>query len=136
LDFGCGCGRILAGWEHRLLPGTRLYGCDINPDLIAFYRDNIPFAEAWVSLIEPPIARVANASMDFVYAASVFTHVTVLQARARSAEMRRIVKPGGILMISYSGSYYEKLLAADTFASYQDIAIFRLPGAARKYRIR
>lgn len=121
LDFGCGCGRILAGWEHRLLPGTRLYGCDINPDLIAFCRDNIPFAEAWVSLIEPPIARVADASMDFVYAASVFTHVTMLQARAWSAEMRRIVKPGGILMMSYHGSHYERVLAADSRAGLREL---------------
>src|SRR5580700_10552745 len=43
LDFGCGCGRILAGWEGMLSSSTYLAGVDINETLLAFCRSNIPF---------------------------------------------------------------------------------------------
>src|SRR6516164_1636066 len=43
LDFGCGCGRILAGWEGSL-GAAELCGVDVNPDLIAFCNEHIGFA--------------------------------------------------------------------------------------------
>ena len=101
--------------------GTQLFGCDINPDLIAFCSDNIPFAESWVSSIETPLERVADGQIDFVHAASVFTHVTLPAAKAWAAEMKRIVRPGGILMMSYSGSYFEKVLRTESFHGLQEL---------------
>jgi SAM-dependent methyltransferase len=121
LDFGCGCGRILAGWEHLLPPGAELLGCDINPALIAFCRENIRFANTWVSSIEPPLGCLADASMDFVYAASVFSHVTFTSAKAWAMEMQRIVRPSGILMMSYCGSYYEETLAKHSSTGLREL---------------
>ena len=110
LDFGCGCGRILAGWEPFLAKDVTLLGCDINSTLVAFCQENIPFARSWTSTYLPPLQQVSNDSLDFVYAASVFSHVTESAARDWAEEMRRIIKPGGVLMISYNGSYYDTLL--------------------------
>lgn len=110
LDFGCGCGRVLAGWEHALPAGATLLGCDINPRLVSFCSTNIPFARTWVSSFLPPLEGITNGMIDFVYAASVFTHVDKSAAMMWAVEMKRIIKPGGILMMSYSGSYFEKLL--------------------------
>jgi len=111
LDFGCGCGRILAGWEHRLPPAATLLGCDINPKLVEFCSANIPFARTWVSSYLPPLRQIADASVDFVYAASVFTHTTRAAANKWAVEMKRVIKPNGILMVSFSGSYFAKWLA-------------------------
>ena len=110
LDFGCGCGRILAGWEHELPPNAHLLGCDINPSLVEFCRVNIPFARTWTCEYLPPL-NLKNGAIDFAYAASVFTHTTKEATRLWAEEMRRIIKPGGILMVSFHGGYYEKTLA-------------------------
>ena len=46
LDFGCGCGRVLSGWEHILSHGKQeLFGVDINASLVSFCVENIPFAQ-------------------------------------------------------------------------------------------
>jgi len=76
LDLGCGCGRLLAGWEG-LLPDTAiLHGVDINPQLVAFCQDNIPFASVSCCNYDPPLS-FDRAKFDLVYCASVFTHVTL-----------------------------------------------------------
>jgi 2-polyprenyl-3-methyl-5-hydroxy-6-metoxy-1,4-benzoquinol methylase len=105
LDLGCGCGRLLAGWEG-LLPDTAiLHGVDINPQLVAFCRDNIPFASVSCCNYDPPLS-FDRAKFDLVYCASVFTHVTLPACLRWAAELARVVKPGGTLMISYHGEYY------------------------------
>ena len=109
LDFGCGCGRILAGWEHVLAPGTRLIGCDINPKLIAFCQTHIPFATTFVSDYLPPLP-FADGEIDFAYAASVFTHLTPEATLAWGREMARIVRPGGHLILSFHGTQYESVV--------------------------
>jgi len=105
LDLGCGCGRLLAGWEG-LLPDTAiLHGVDINPQLVAFCQDNIPFASVSCCNYDPPLG-FDRAKFDLVYCASVFTHMTLPACLRWAAELARVVKPGGTLMISYHGEYY------------------------------
>jgi cyclopropane fatty-acyl-phospholipid synthase-like methyltransferase len=44
LDCGCGCGRVIAGWEmlgHRF----RLHGCDYNKELVDWCQSNISTIE-------------------------------------------------------------------------------------------
>jgi SAM-dependent methyltransferase len=106
LDFGCGCGRILAGWEPFLRTDLKLYGVDINERLVDFCQKNIPFADASVSRYLPPLKQFARGQLDFVYAASVFTHLNARSARAWAREFRRIVRPGGVLMMSFHGAWY------------------------------
>jgi SAM-dependent methyltransferase len=105
LDFGCGCGRILAGWEGLLPESGRLFGVDINDDLVAFCKANIPFAAVSHSKYDPPL-DFADAKFDFVYGASVLTHMTLPTCLRWAAEFARIIKPGGTLMMSYHGAYY------------------------------
>ena len=40
-DFGCGSGRLLAGW-HVITPPIRLHGCDPNPQLIEWAQQHLP----------------------------------------------------------------------------------------------
>ena len=121
LDFGCGCGRILAGWEPILPKDATLLGCDINPKLIEFCNNNIPFAQTWVSSYFPPLEHIADGALDFVYAASVLTHVTRDAAQQWAKEMDRIVRPNGILMISYMGGYYRDALKDITPQGYSEL---------------
>ena len=117
LDFGCGCGRVLSGWEPYLTPRSKLYGCDINPELIEFCQQNIHFAETIVSGYFPPLLY-AEAQFDLVFAGSVYTHLTLPAAQQWTGEISRILKPGGVAMISFHGSYYVPE-AAKNFQSWR-----------------
>lgn len=110
LDFGCGCGRILAGWEGSL-NGATLRGVDINPKMIAFCQDNIAFAETALCGAYPPLDYAAG-SFDLVYAISVWTHMTLPAMVQWAGEMARIIASGGVLIVSYHGTNHIPLLAA------------------------
>jgi SAM-dependent methyltransferase len=105
LDFGCGCGRILAGWEDCLPAKTRLTGVDVNPTLVSFCRDAIGFARTEQCGAHPPLPFSSH-SFDLIYAASVFTHMTKPALREWADEMARISAAGGVLMISFHGNHY------------------------------
>src|SRR5205823_4268503 len=73
LDWGCGCGRVLRHWSD--LPRTLVHGCDINPKMVDWCRDNLSFAEVAVTGLTPPLPY-ADSTFDLIYAFSVFTHLT------------------------------------------------------------
>jgi SAM-dependent methyltransferase len=106
LDWGCGCGRILRNWAG--LDRTRVYGCDINPRMVAWCNANLPFAEVTVNDLWPPLPY-PDASLDLVYALSVLTHLPEELQHAWVGESRRILRPGGRLLFSTMGEHYLKL---------------------------
>jgi SAM-dependent methyltransferase len=107
LDWGCGCGRVLRHWAD--LPAeTRVYGCDINPKEVEWCRRHLDFAQVAVNDIAPPLPYSAE-TFDFVYALSVFTHLDQDLQHAWMRECRRVLKPGGFLVLSTMGEYYADL---------------------------
>jgi len=110
LDFGCGCGRILAGWEGLLHPDAALHGCDINEQLASFCRANIRFARVVQTSYFPPLPYT-DGQFDFLYATSVYTHLTLSAMLSWTGEIARIVKRDGIAMITIHGSHHFPSLA-------------------------
>lgn len=107
LDFGVGCGRVARHWHD--LEGPRVHGCDINPELVAWTRANLPFVDAHVTGVAPPLP-FGDDSLDVVYAFSVFTHLPAPLQAAWGAELRRVLRPGGHLIVSTHGrSYLDRL---------------------------
>lgn len=107
LDFGCGCGRLLRQWED--IETKRLHGCDYNPKLVRWCQENLPYSVSMNGL-HPPL-NYEDESFDFVYALSVFTHLTGPSQLAWVEELRRVLRPGGVLMVSLMGeSHAERLL--------------------------
>ena len=115
LDFGVGCGRVARWWDD--LPGVAVHGCDPNPELARWTRDNLPFVNAAVSDHDPPLAYVGG-SFDLVYALSIFTHLDELHALRWLAELRRVLKPGGLLLLTVAGEAYRDRLEPDERARY------------------
>ena len=100
LDFGCGCGRVLRHW--RDLGGVEIYGTDYQHRLIEECRRVVPFARLSVNKLEPPLP-FADAFFDLVYSFSVFTHLDERQQLLWRDEIRRVLKPGGVLVMSTQG---------------------------------
>ena len=101
LDFGCGAGRIL---RHFLAEAevAEFHGSDIDrPSIDWLQRHLSPPLHLVTNDETPPLALEAS-TFDLVYATSVFTHITDHWA-AWLLELRRILKPGGILIATFHG---------------------------------
>ena len=103
LDWGCGCGRVLRHW--RGLPRTQVYGCDINPKMVEWCAINLDFAHVDVTELAPPLPY-PDSTFDLIYAFSVFTHLGEDLQHEWIRECRRVLTPGGCLLISTMGEYY------------------------------
>ena len=103
LDWGCGCGRVLRHWSD--LPGTGVYGCDINPRMVEWCRNNLAFAEVELNGVAPPLPY-DEGSFDLMYAFSVMTHLPEDLQHAWMKESLRVLRPGGYLLITTLGEYY------------------------------
>jgi len=103
LDFGCGCGRVLRHWHG--LPDTRICGTDSNSALVGWSRNNLPFADVRTNRLRPPL-DYGGAEFDLAYALSVFTHLTAELQGPWMDELFRVLKPGGLLVVSLHGERY------------------------------
>lgn len=99
LDFGCGCGRLLRFFAHAAAR-WKAYGADVNADLAEWCSEN--GMEVVTSKLEPPLP-FDDGAFDLGYAFSVFTHLDETASRSWMAEMGRLVRPGGILLITTHG---------------------------------
>ena len=114
LDFGCGCGRM-ARW---LLdePEIELTGIDIEPRMIAWCSEHLSKDRFEVNGWLPP-TRFAPDTFDLVASHSVFTHVDERYQDAWLAELSRITRPNGLLVLSFSGAMPFKNLLDNTDSS-------------------
>lgn len=103
LDFGCGCGRVLR--HLTSLRQTRMHGTDVNAWAIRWCARNLPFGSFVPCSLKPPLPY-ADASFDLMYAFSVFTHFPQPLQRPWMAECRRVLKTGGVLLVTVMGSEY------------------------------
>lgn len=126
LDFGCGSGRVL---RHLCdLPETcRLYGSDIDPEAIAWCRSHLLRGHFAVNGPVPPLA-FASESFDLIYALSVFTHLNEDYQRAWLAELARVAKPGGVVMLTTNGTYTQGLNFQEGLLSSKEMQDLRSNG--------
>jgi SAM-dependent methyltransferase len=102
LDFGCGCGRILIPLMLRVDP-SRLYGCDIDPEAIAWCKANLPSCAGFGLNPSLPPMPFADQQFDFSYGVSVFTHLPEDMQHLWLDELYRVTKPGGYAVMTFHG---------------------------------
>lgn len=97
LDWGCGCARI-----SRFAPDAvrrRIVGVDIDRHNIDWCRAT--FADArFVTIAPDPPIDFEPASFDLVFGNSVFTHLTETAQDQWLAEHRRLLRPGGLCVVT------------------------------------
>jgi len=109
-DFGCGCGRVVRRWQSLAGP---VHGTDLNADAIAWCREHLPFARFEVNALEPPLP-LTDGSLGLVFALSVLTHLAVETQLRWLDELRRVLRPGGWLLVTVHGeAYLPRLNAAE-----------------------
>lgn len=103
LDFGCGCGRVVRHWHD--LDGPEIFGTDTNHRSIRWCRRSLPFGRFEVNGPEPPLPFEGGA-FDLIYALSVLTHLPEDLQDAWMGEMQRLLRPGGLLLLSLHGEAF------------------------------
>jgi len=93
LDAGCGTGAIL----QRLGNPTKNVGVDLAPEAIAFCHERGLNNVQQGDICALPFA---DASFDAVICSSVLYHQWVGDVAAAVREMRRVLRPGGLLLIN------------------------------------
>ncbi|SRR6266404_595895 len=117
LDLGCGCGRVIR--QLDFFNGAKLIGTDYNRTLIEWCDANLKFGQFDVNELEPPL-RYADNSLDFIYALSVFTHLTESLQLLWMKELARVIRPGGYLLITTAGSFYQYRLNPTELAQFEN----------------
>ncbi len=118
LDIGCGIGRMARPFTGFLSPAGRLEGFDIDKAGVTWCSKNITkrypnFRFQYVDVYNKhynPAGRIKadefrfpypDASFDFVFATSVFTHMFPKDVRNYLKEITRVLKPGGSSLLTY-----------------------------------
>lgn len=131
LDFGCGCGRTLLWMARDASSRQRWHGTDIDSEAIAWCRAQLDFARFAVNPPLPPL-DAPDDSYDFIYAISVFTHLDADRQDAWLAELRRVIRPGGVALLTVHGeSCAEDLPDEQRQALRRDGFVFARTGSTR-----
>jgi len=97
LDFGCGPGRVISSIKD-MHPQAELFGSDIDGEAIGWARANLAdVGDFRVNGPNPPLP-FADETFDLIYSISIFTHLPEDMQHGMLAELRRILKPGGVLL--------------------------------------
>jgi SAM-dependent methyltransferase len=101
LDFGCSSGRVV-----RVLaaahPELEWHGCDPIPDAIEWAQAHLPGIAFTRSPDTPPLPY-ADGSFDLAFAISIWSHFAEHAALTWLGEMRRIILPGGHMLLTTHG---------------------------------
>lgn len=102
LDFGCSSGRIVrtlcAAFQK-----AQWHGCDPQETAIAWARDNLQKEICFkVSPLSPPTSY-SDGQFDGAFAISIWSHYGESAAKRWLAEMARIIRRGGWLLITTCG---------------------------------
>lgn len=97
LDFGSGLGGSLPAFR-TYFPQCQVTCCDVSQESLKASRRKYGGDEQYI-LIENGIIPVIDKSFDIVFSACVFHHIPHDEHLAWINELRRIVKPGGALVI-------------------------------------
>jgi SAM-dependent methyltransferase len=101
LDFGSSSGRVV-----RVLAAVRpdvvWLGCDPNRPAIEWAAANLPVAEFFTNEQEPPLP-LERGTLDAVFGISIWSHFDEGAGLRWLAEMHRVLRPGGLLVMTAAG---------------------------------
>lgn len=100
LDWGCGAGRLT---RYLTRYSDKVTGIDIDADNIAACRATIPSARFESVDLFPP-TDFADESFDLILGLSVMTHLDPPAQDAWLGELRRLARPGGLVLLSITGA--------------------------------
>jgi ubiquinone/menaquinone biosynthesis C-methylase UbiE len=99
VDIGCGSGRLAKQLGKRL-PNLRYLGTDVVQSLLDYATRQCPAAYKF-QLQHDLTIPIPDDTADYIVAFSVFTHLLYEHSFTYLRDMRRAVRPGGIIIFSF-----------------------------------
>lgn len=101
LEIGCGTGDVAFAASGLIGPSGRVVGIDASPEMIAIAQAKAPRADGPIEFFVQPVEHMAfaDASFDVVLSSLMMHHLPATLQRQALAEARRVLKPGGRLVI-------------------------------------
>lgn len=100
LDWGCGAGRLLS--QFAAVIGPQVWGSDVDHDNLKYCQEKFRFARCQVFPLVPP-TDIPDATFDLIVGISVCTHLSEENQALWLAELRRMSRPGGLVLLSVQG---------------------------------
>jgi SAM-dependent methyltransferase len=101
-EWGCGPARILRHLPGLLPAGSRVFGTDYNAETIEWCSAHLKQATFRLNGLAPPLP-FSTGELDLLYAVSVLTHLSEDMHHAWMAECVRVVRPGGLILLTVHG---------------------------------
>lgn len=99
VDVGCGSGRLAC--QLAPFPGIRYLGCDVVPRLLEYARELCDRPDWRFERTDGTTIPCGANEADFVCFFSVFTHLPQEDIYRYFREAHRVLKPGGLLVMSF-----------------------------------
>lgn len=122
LDWGCGPGRIIRHLPNVTGVGCEFYGTDYNAKSIAWCSENLPGIHFNHNSLEAKLPYVNN-FFDAIYGISIFTHLSERMHFAWFSELFRVLKPGGIMLLTTQGKNFKVKLTGPELTQFSQGAL-------------
>lgn len=119
LDWGCGPARIVRHMPEILATNNKIYGCDYNSKYVNWCNEHIKLVDFTMNNLHPPTSYVTG-YFDFIYGLSIITHLSAASHIDWVKELWRILKPGGILLITSQGDAFKQKLLPHELALFNN----------------
>ena len=117
LEWGCGPARVIRHLAAAFVTPVEAFGSDYNEQSIAWCSRTIPGVAFIQNELHPPL-KVADNFIDAVYSISVFTHLSDNVSKQWIAELLRILRPGGLAVITTNGDSHVQFMLPDEMETY------------------
>jgi len=117
-EWGCGPGRIIRHLPPLLPVGSRVFGTDYNAKTIEWCSANLPQVTFRLNGLAPPLP-FSTGELDMLYAVSVLTHLSEEMHLSWMAECERVVRPGGLILLTVHGDRSTAGLSKQERATYE-----------------
>ncbi|HMS15327.1 MAG TPA: class I SAM-dependent methyltransferase [Planctomycetota bacterium] len=109
LDWGCGCGRLMS-LATAMTHIDEVYGCDIDPEGVAWRQESLPRAKSVVIDPVPPLPYEDD-FFDMIIGYSVMTHLDSELQIQWLKELKRVLAPGGLCLLTTHGDLAAEMVA-------------------------
>lgn len=118
LDFACGPGRVISELASAT-ESCSLHGSDIDAEAIAWASENLSSVAEFSTNTTSAPTDYPDAMFDVIYSVSLFTHLNTAAQDEWLAEMQRLLKPGGTLLVTTHGRFTLDSCTPDERAALQ-----------------
>jgi ubiquinone/menaquinone biosynthesis C-methylase UbiE len=116
LDMGCGTGRFTVPMAEH---GAIVTGLDISSAMLGIAARKLAERQLQADLLEGDMSDLPfpDNSFDVVTSMLALMHIPLDDRPAVFAEVRRVLRPGGRMLLGVKNSLIEQMFTADRFAS-------------------